>query len=42
MDVKVPATERGTWELEFDLVAEHVSWFKDQGGTPTRLRFTVD
>lgn len=35
-DFEVPASEAGTWLLEFDLNAHHVAWFRQLGYEPVR------
>jgi SAM-dependent methyltransferase len=36
------APEPGTYVLEFDLVAESVTWFETNGSTPFRVPLTID
>jgi ubiquinone/menaquinone biosynthesis C-methylase UbiE len=33
--------QRGTYHITLDLVAEHVTWFKDQGNPPAQITVTV-
>jgi 2-polyprenyl-3-methyl-5-hydroxy-6-metoxy-1,4-benzoquinol methylase len=37
-----PPREAGTYELEFDLVEESVTWFATQGSKPARIRVRVE
>jgi SAM-dependent methyltransferase len=37
---ELPRLEPGEHIVEFDLVAEHVTWFADDGGRPVRVRVT--
>ena len=41
MDVEVNLPGAGRFELVFDLVAEGVSWFENQGSQPVKLRVQV-
>jgi hypothetical protein len=40
-DARIPCPVPGAHELEFDLVAEHVVWFKTNGSASCRFRIEV-
>ena len=43
VDVELPAIDRpGSYEVEFDIVLEGVTWFAEHGSPTTSLRLTVE